>query len=68
MRSKYIPLQTAENLIKIGCETKTIEEWDAWFAGTEEYDTKRGTLEFKMIQAHYEGLKRYMEVMGEIKE
>jgi len=56
------------DLIKIGCKEKTIEEWDAWFAGTEEYSTKRGTKEFAKIQAHYESTKTYVLFMKNFKE
>ena len=45
--------------IQIGCKEKTIEEWDIFFNSTEEFDTKRGTYDFKQIQAVYESLKAY---------
>ncbi len=46
--------------IKISCTSKTIAEWDKWFAGTEEFETKRGTFEFRQIEAHYEAVKAYL--------
>ena len=49
--------------ITIGCKTMSIPEWDAWFAGNEEFETKRGTKEFQMIQAHYEAVKAYYNFM-----
>jgi len=55
------------DLIKIGCKEKSIEDWDIWFAGTEEYSTKRGTKEFAMIQAHYESVKAYVLFMKNFK-
>ena len=46
--------------IKIGCETRTIEEWDSFFASTQELSTKRGTEEFKQIEAIYLACKAYL--------
>jgi len=43
--------------ITIGCRTETVEWWDAWFAGTEELETTRGTEAFDMIQAEYEAAR-----------
>lgn len=51
------------NLIKIGCKEKTIEEWDLWFAGDEVFSTKRGTKEFAKIQANYLAVKAYVMFM-----
>ena len=50
--------------IKIGCKEKTIRKWDVWFSGTEEFETKRGTEDFKRIQAHYEACKAYYKFMN----
>ena len=47
------------NLIHIGCEKRTIEEWDKFFASTDELSTKRGTDEFKQIEAVYNAYKAY---------
>jgi len=47
-------------IIRIGCKEKTISEWDLWFASTEEFDTTRGTPEFKKIQAMYLAQKAYL--------
>lgn len=58
--SKYSPV-FHEGRIKIGCTTKTIEEWDDFFKSTEEYETKRGTKEFERIQAHYLAMKAYKQ-------
>jgi hypothetical protein len=44
-RSKYIPLLKSEGSIKIGCKIMSVPEWDEWFKGKEEFETKRGTLE-----------------------
>lgn len=46
----------------IGCKEKTWDEWDAWFASDEEYDTKRGTQEFDLIQKSYEAAKVMKDV------
>jgi len=62
-RSKYIPLLLDNGNIKIGCKEKSIKEWDKWFKGKEEFSTPRGTLEFKMIFAHYKAMKAYVEEM-----
>ena len=47
-------------IIRIGCKEKTISEWDLWFASTEEFDTTRGTAEFKQIEAMYLAYKAYL--------
>ena len=47
------------DLIVIGCEQKTIEEWDIWFNSNEEYSTRRNTDDFKQIEAVYNSLKSY---------
>ena len=47
------------DLIVIGCEQKTIEEWDIWFNSNEEYSTRRNTDDFKQIEAVYNALKYY---------
>lgn len=65
----YLPIYAKRSLtihgdkIRIGCKEKTIAEWDVWFAGIEEFETKRGTEEFKRIQAHYEAYKAYYHFM-----
>ena len=50
--------------IKIGCKEKTIAEWDAWFSGSDKYETDRDTEEFKRIFAMYSAYKAYMEVLN----
>ena len=47
------------DLIVIGCNQKTIEEWDLWFNSNEEYSTRRNTDDFKQIEAVYNALKSY---------
>jgi hypothetical protein len=51
---------TNENLIHIGCEKRTIEEWDKFFASNDIISTERNTPEFKQIQAVYEAYKAYL--------
>ena len=46
--------------IKIGCKEKSIEDWDVFFSGTQEFETKRGTGQFKQIEAVYLGYKAYL--------
>ena len=51
---------TDENLIHIGCEKRTIEEWDKFFSSDEIISTERNTPEFKQIQAVYKAYKAYL--------
>ena len=52
------------NKIQIGCKTMTIEEWDLFFESLEEFQTKRGTQEFKQIQAVYLANKSYLTFLN----
>jgi len=54
--------------VSIGCKTKTIEDWDVWFAGTEEYQTRRNTAEFARIEAAYQHAKRMYEIWKQYKK
>jgi hypothetical protein len=60
---KWVFGVTAGGKIKIGCEEKTIEEWDAWFAGSETFSTPRNTVAFQKIQASYEATKAYLKIV-----
>ena len=60
-RIKYSPSLRKDKTITIGCKTKSREEWDKWFAGTEEYKTPRGTPTFKLIVANYKAFIAYAE-------
>ena len=51
---------TNENLIHIGCEKRTIEEWDKFFSSDEKLTTERNTPEFKQIEAVYLAYKAYL--------
>lgn len=55
---------TDSNLIQIGCEKKTIEEWDDFFASDEVIETERNTPEFKQIQAVYNAYKAYLTTLN----
>ena len=67
LKGAYLPIYCKwsvfiiNNKIKIGCEEKTIEEWDIWFASDEEFSTKRNTDEFKRIEAMYLAHKAYVQ-------
>lgn len=45
------------NKLAIGCQEKTIAEWDVWFAGEEVIQTERGTDKFEKIEAGYNMFK-----------
>jgi len=55
---------TNGNLIHIGCEKRTIEEWDKFFGSDERLSTERGTNDFKQIQAVYEAYKAYLNFLN----
>jgi hypothetical protein len=50
--------------IKIGCKSKTIKEWDSFFASEEVYSTHRNTDEFKRIEACYKAMKEYVKFIN----
>jgi hypothetical protein len=58
--SKWPVVIIDNKIIKIGCKEKIIEDWDLFFASTAEFDTKRGTAEFKQIEAMYLAYKAYL--------
>ena len=64
IRFKYSPLFVSPTQIKIGCKIKTREEWDEWFAGDEEYSTRRETSTFKLIEANYNAFIAYAETLN----
>jgi uncharacterized protein YjbI with pentapeptide repeats len=51
---------TKANLIHIGCEERTIEDWDKFFESNETLSTERNTPEFKQIEAVYLAYKAYL--------
>jgi uncharacterized protein YjbI with pentapeptide repeats len=52
--------------IHIGCEKRTIEQWNAFFSSKEELSTARNTKEFQQIQAVYEGYKAYYNFLNQV--
>ena len=50
--------------IKLFIGSLTIEEWDSFFNGSEEFETKRNSDEFKKIQAVYESYKTYINFLN----
>jgi hypothetical protein len=55
---------TNGKLIHIGCEKRTIKEWDLFFVSDEKLSTERGTQEFKQIQAVFEAYKGYLNFLN----
>jgi hypothetical protein len=53
-----------DGMVHIGCEKRTIEEWDKFFAGNEVLTTPRYTQEFKQIRACYEAYKAYLVILN----
>jgi len=53
-----------DGLIHIGCKKQTIEQWDAFFASDEVYETPRDTDDFKRIEASYLAYKAYQTHIG----
>jgi len=55
---------TNGNLIHIGCEKRTIAEWDLFFNSDEKLSTERCTQEFKQIQSVFEAYKAYLNFLN----
>ena len=55
---------TIAGVVKIGYKSMTVPEWDAWFAGTDEFETPRDHESFVLIRANYEAVKTYMQIRG----
>ena len=54
-----------DNTINIGCENKSIPEWEDWFNNsTEEFSTKRDAEDFKRIKAMFYAYKTYYEIIN----
>jgi len=47
--------------IQIGCEKRTIKEWDLFFKSKEVLSTERDTQDFKQIEAVYLACKAYLK-------
>jgi hypothetical protein len=55
------PVLVENILIKIGCKTKTLTEWDNWFNNsTKTFDHKRDSDTFKRIRANFKAMKAYL--------
>ena len=54
-------------LVHIGCKSKSVVDWDAWFAGSDEYDTPRDSDDFKLIRANYLAVRAYLVAMELVK-
>ena len=55
--------------LKIGCKIKTIDDWKDWFENsTEEFITKRGTEDFKRLQAMYYAHEVYYNFLNKSNE
>ena len=50
-----------DGMIHIGCKKQSIEDWDAFFASEQVYETPRGTDGFKRIEASYKAYKAYIQ-------
>ena len=67
LRNAYLPIyckwpvSIVDNKIQIGCENKTIKEWDEFFKSDYVMETKRDTNEFKRIEAVYKAYKAYLK-------
>ena len=60
---KWAVSWTTNGNISIGCETKTIAEWDEWLAsGLDDMETKRNTADFERLEAAYQHAKRMYEI------
>jgi len=70
--SAYLPLfckwtfSILGDKIQIGCEKRTIKEWDLFFASKEVLSTPRGTDDFKQIEAVYLACKAYLTKLSEL--
>lgn len=56
------PVLIGDDKIRIGCEERTIEEWDAFFASDEELETPRNTEAFDRIEKAYKIAKYALEL------
>jgi len=56
-----------DGMIKIGCKTKSIEDWDKFFESDKVYETQRNTDDFTHIRAVFESYKAYLNVINKPK-
>ena len=70
LKGAYLPMfckwshSMVDNKIKIGCETRTIEDWTEFFKSGEVIETPRDTDDFKRIRAVFESYKAYINVIN----
>ena len=53
-----------DGLVHIGCEKRSVEDWDKFFASDDVIKTPRDTPDFKQIRAVYEAYKAYLNVIN----
>ena len=59
---KWTVTWRTDGRITVGCKSKSIAEWDEWFASDEEYETPRNTADFERIEAAYQHARRMVEI------
>lgn len=59
-------VRNGEVYVKIGCQEKTILEWDYFFSFLcfDHYQHRRTSPEFKLIKANYKAMRAYIKEMG----
>jgi hypothetical protein len=50
--------------VHIGCKSMSVSEWDAWFSGTDVFDTSRDDERFVRIRANYLAMRAYLVALG----
>jgi len=58
------PHGITDGLVHIGCEKRSVEDWDKFFASNDVIKTPRDTPDFKQIRAVYEAYKAYLNVIN----
>ena len=58
------PHGVTNGLIHIGCKKRSVEEWKEFLESSKENETKRGTKEFKQIEAVIRAYIAYLEVLN----
>jgi len=57
IRCKHHIMTDENGLITIGCEARTIKEWDEFFASDEVLETPRDTEAFRLIERAYQAAR-----------
>lgn len=65
IRSPWFVVAHKDGEISIGCKRKTRADWDAWFAGAEEFSTPRSDPKFRLIHAHYLAVCAWLDAQVE---